>query len=47
MIRKTLILIALLALSACATTNVGQTDDCTREGGIGGTGICSKAQLNS
>lgn len=40
MIRKTLALLALLALGACAANNAVQLKNCPPEGGIGGTGGC-------
>lgn len=45
MIRKILILAALLAITACSATNVLPANDCPREGGIGGTGSCSDERV--
>ncbi|WP_166415531.1 hypothetical protein [Cochlodiniinecator piscidefendens] len=38
MIRKIAILVVLLALTACVSSTVSHTNECPREGGIGGTG---------
>jgi len=44
MIRKTIVLLALLALAACSAPAVVPENDCPREGGIGGTGGCHSEQ---
>jgi uncharacterized protein YcfL len=46
MIRKAIALIALLALVACSNPSAILVNDCTREGGIGGTGECTADQTN-
>ncbi|GFE51925.1 hypothetical protein So717_36780 [Roseobacter cerasinus] len=44
MIRKTIALVALIALTACSTPDVVPAKDCPRQGGIGGTGDCTTEQ---
>ncbi len=47
MIRKTIALVALIILTACAGPTEAPANDCPREGGIGGTGNCSTEQIIS
>lgn len=41
MIRKVLVLFLLIALASCSMPYENPAIDCSREGGIGGTGDCS------
>lgn len=47
MIRNTIAILVLLGLAACASPGPGPGNDCPRQGGIGGTGECSNAQVLS
>ena len=47
MIRKFLVLVVLIGLTACAAPVEVPATDCPREGGIGGTGECSQKSAAS